>query len=276
MNQERLYRLGIVNFINTAPFIIPFARMGSLEGWEIVEDNPASLNRMLKAGEIDAGLISSFSFGVNHEDYFVLDDYCISATGTVGSVLLFSRRPMYDLSSARIILTRQSETSINLLFIILEYFNGLEPAYVSGTFDDFQADKEADAYLAIGDEALRLKRDTSGLFSYDLASMWYETTSLPFVFALWAVRRDSGLKGSAELDLLKIRLSASYEQGVGCLGDIAGMVCNRIPMPRGECLSYLRGIEFDLSPLKMKGLAHFFRLLRQMGRLSSEPAMERV
>ncbi len=274
--EGNLYRLGIVNFINTAPLLIPFLKMGNLEEWQIVEDNPANLNRMLRAGEIDAGLISSFSFGENHEDYLVLDNYCISATGTVGSVLLFSRVPIYDLSSSKIILTRQSETSINLLFIILEYFNGFEPVYRPGTFVDFETDQEADAYLAIGDEALKLRRSAEDLFSYDLASMWYETTSLPFVFALWAVRRKSGLRKTRAIASLKSRLAASYDQGVNSLGEIAGMVCNRIPMPQGECLSYLKGIEFDLSTLKIKGLKHFFRLLMQMGKISSEPRIEKI
>ncbi len=271
-----MYKLGIVNFINTAPLLIPFVRMGALEQWETVEDNPSKLNRMLKAGEIDVGLISSFSYGLNHKDYFILKDYCISATGTVGSVLLFSRRPIYDLSRARIVLTNQSETSINLLFIILEYFNGFEPFYTSGTFDDFDRDRDADAYLAIGDEALKLKRNLRDIFSYDLASMWYETTSLPFVFALWAVRKDSGLEGSLALSLLKKRLADSYTQGVKNLGEIAGMVCNRIPMTQGECLSYLKGIEFDLSHLKMKGLGHFFRLLKQMGKIPEMPQLKEI
>ncbi len=268
-----MHKLGIVNFINTAPVLIPFVEMGRLEGWQTIQDNPSNLNKMLKEGKIDAGLISSFSFGLNHRDYYILKDYCISATGTVGSVLLFSRKPFYDLSRARIILTNQSETSINLLYIILEYFNGFEPSYATGTFRDFETDKESDAYLAIGDEALQLKKAAGTLFSYDLASMWYETTSLPFVFALWAIRRDAGLRDSKPLMLLKERLSISYSKGIRNLGEIAGMVCNRIPMTQGECLSYLKGIEFDLSSLKMRGLGHFFKLLQQMGRLPEMPQL---
>ncbi len=271
-----MYRLGIVNFINTSPLLIPFNQAGPLEQWEIIEDNPAKLNRMLQAGEIDVGLVSSFSFGCHYREYSVLRDFCISATGTVGSVLLFSTSPIYDLSRARIILTNQSETSINLLFIILEYFNGFRPEYRSGTFDDFQADPGAAAYLAIGDEALRLARDSNGLFTYDLASMWYETTSLPFVFALWAVRRDAGLAGSSALEQLRERLAASYRQGMENLDGIAGMVCNRIPMSRGACLSYLKGIEFDLSSLKIRGLNHFFSLLLQMEKISAMPEIVEI
>ncbi|RUM88188.1 MAG: ABC transporter substrate-binding protein [Thermodesulfatator sp.] len=266
-----MHRLGIVNFINTAPLLIPFLEMGALDQWEIEEGSPAMLNRKLKAGQIHAGLISSFSYGQHFKDYFLLGDYCISATGTVGSVLLFSRKPIYDLFSSRIVLTNQSETSINLLFIILEYFNGFQPRYVSGTFHDFESDSQADAYLAIGDEALRLNRARGNFFTYDLASIWYETTSLPFVFAVWAVRKDSGLRDSPALEILKARLDQSYQKGAMRLDEIAGKVCSRIPMPQGECLSYLKGIEYDLSSLKIRGLTNFFRLLMQMGKIAAIP-----
>ncbi len=269
-------RLGVVNFINTSPLLIPLREEGEIEGWEIVEDTPAALNNMLKAGLIDVGLVSSFAYGKDFTDYFVLKDYCISATGTVGSVVLYSRLPIYELSGRTVCLTNQSATSINLLYIILEYFNNLKPDYITGTFHDFEKDNETAAYLAIGDEALRIKRAYPTFYSYDLASIWYETTSLPFVFALWAVRRDSAVLGGRHLDELKRRLHMAYSQGAKRLEEISAMVAGRIPMPKVECLSYLKGIEFDLSELKLRGLSHFFNLLYQMGRLGAMPEIEQV
>ncbi len=270
------YRLGVVNFINTSPVLIPLREDGEIPGWEIVEDTPAALNHMLKEGAIDAGLVSSFAYAKDYRAYFVLEDYCISATGTVGSVVLYSRLPIYELSCKRVCLTNQSATSVNLLYIVLEYFNGLKPTYVTGTFTDFDHGNGVDAYLAIGDEALRIKRAFPTFYSYDLASIWYETTSLPFVFALWAVRIDSSLPDSEELKLLKRRLCRAYNQGANRLEEISAMVAGRIPMSQVECLSYLKGIEFDLSSLKLKGLAHFFRLLHQMGRLEYIPHIVQV
>ncbi len=266
------FRLGVVNFINTAPLLVPLQEAGPIPGWEIVEDTPAALNKMLKSGRINVGLISSYAYGLDFRDYFVLKGYCISATGTVGSVMLYSRLPIYELSGKTICLTNQSATSINLLYIILEYFNGLSPNYVTGTFEDFKKAKDdIAAYLAIGDEALRIKRSHTSFYSYDLASIWYETTSLPFVFALWAVRTDSGLRGSRHLEILRERLRTAYQQGARRLDEISAMVAGRIPMPQVECLSYLKGIEFDLSDLKLRGLKHFFKLLNQMKRLPVVP-----
>ncbi len=270
------YRLGVVNFINTAPLLIPLREHGDMEGWKIIEGSPSQLNKMLQKGEIDVGLISSYAYAKDFRDYFVLRDFCISATGTVGSVVLYSRYPIYELSEKTICLTEQSATSINLLYIILEYFNGLRPGYVTGRFKDFLEDHDLAAYLAIGDEALRIKKSNGEFYSYDLASIWYEATSLPFVFALWAVRKDSRLCGTAQFSILKDRLKQAYSQGAKRLDEISARVSGRIPMSKVECLAYLKGIEFDLSGLKLRGLGHFFKLLVQIGRLSEMPDVVEV
>ena len=273
---KKEYRVGVVNFINTAPFLIPFKEEGPVEGWHIIEDIPSNLNSMLLKGEIDIGLISSFSYGQNYKKYFVLKDYCISATGTVGSVVLYSRKPIYELSEEIVCLTTQSATSVNLLYIILEYFNNLKPKYIKGNFKDFYQNETVSAYLAIGDEALKIKRRYSGFYVYDLASIWYETTSLPFVFALWAIRKDSGLIGTRELEILRKRLISAYKKGAKNLDMISSMVAGRIPMPQGECLSYLKGIEYDLSALKIKGINHFFHLLKKMKKIKELPEIKEV
>ncbi len=275
-HEEKAFKVGIVNFINTAPLLIPLKEDGPIDGITLLEDNPSRLNWLLEAGKIDMGLISSFSYGQHFKDYFILEDFCISATGTVGSVVLFSRMPIYELSEKTICLTSQSATSINLLYIILEHFNGLRPGYITGGLADFLEEKDLSAYLAIGDEALKIKNLEKGFYSYDLASIWYETTGLPFVFALWAIRRSSPLSRSPVLSRFRYRLERAYERGSSRLEEISSMVSARIPMSKVDCLAYLKGIEFDLSPLKLRGLKHFFRLLFQMGRLRDMPEINTV
>ncbi len=274
--QENIFKVGVVNFINTAPLLIPLKEDGPINGIRLLEDNPSTLNKLLENGKIDMGLISSFSYGQHFKDYFVLKDFCISATGTVGSVVLFSRMPIYELSEKTICLTSQSATSINLLYIILEHFNGLKPGYITGGLSDFLEEKDLSAYLAIGDEALKIKNLEKGFYSYDLASIWYETTGLPFVFALWAIRRSSLLLKSPALSQFKERLEMAYKKGSSQIEEISSRVSVRIPMSKVDCLAYLKGIEFDLSPLKLKGLRHFFRLLFQMGRLREMPEIHLI
>src|SRR6266852_5374370 len=48
----------------------------------------------------------------------------------------------------------------------------------------------ADAALIIGDPALRLDPGALPYHVYDLGREWTEMTGLPFVFAVWAGRKD--------------------------------------------------------------------------------------
>lgn len=259
-----MLRAGIVNFINTAPLFEPFKESGGVEGWDIVEGSPSELNSLLRKGNLDAGLISSFAYGLNHEDYFLFSDLCISATGPVGSVFLFSRDPVDSLDGKKIYLTCQSATSINLLYVILEGFSGINPCYETGNFDAFDSDRDIRAYLAIGDEALRLRDMETGLYRYDLAEIWIRETGLPFVFAVWAIRGSSWKENAQGIRRLHDRLNLSYKKGREDIEGISRQVAGRIPMAVSDCIDYLKGIELDLSPEKEKGLMEFFRLVREI------------
>ncbi len=267
-------RVGIVNFINTAPIYLPWKELGPLSGCEVVEGPPTLLNRMLEAGKLDVGLISSFSYGENLDQYYMIPDLGISATGPVGSVILFSRVDPTELDGKIIFLTTQSATSVNLLKIILEVFWSFTPVYRDGSFENFLSDESDNSggYLAIGDEALRLSSAYPDLFKVDLAEIWLNKTHLPFVFAVWAVRKEAWEKKQDKIISLYNFLLKCYRQGKKRLRQISDKVAHVIPMSRDECYSYLKGIELDFSDSKEEGLRHFFRLLEKKGALSrSDP-----
>ncbi len=262
----------MVNFINTAPVYMPWKEAGGHGAWEIVEGTPTELNALLKQGRIDAGLVSSYAYGLDFMRYFILPELGISATGAVGSVLLFSSVPVHELHGKVVGLTPQSATSINLLRIILEVFCRITPRYRSGCFMELESG-DAAAYLSIGDEALRRRSGDAGFYMYDLAEIWLEHTGLPFVFAVCAVRSDvveslqEELAGLREM-FIKCRLSGAKD-----IERISEAAARRIPMEPDECLEYLRGIEFDLAAEKQKGLLEFFRMLAEMGDF---PRIERL
>ncbi len=253
-------RLGMVNFINTSPLYIPWQEMGPLPSWEVVEGTPTELNRLLSHGKLDAGLVSSYAYGQNWRSYCLLPHLCISATGCVGSVLLFSKCPVEELNQKKIALTPQSATSINLLYIILEDFYGLRPQYSVGEFKNLE-DGSFEAYLAIGDEALRLRESLRDLHVLDLAKVWLDRTRLPFVFAVWAARKDSFTENKEAFFNLCDRLVRCYLQGKRELDRISKEVAGRIPMSPEACLKYLDGIQLDFSRKKQAGLKDFFERL---------------
>lgn len=257
-------RAGFVEFVNTAPIMIPWRESGPLEGWDAVEAPPTLLNRLLFEGEIDAGTVSSYEYGLHSGDYLLLPDLGISATGPVGSVILLSRDPLSGLGSGTVSLTPHSATSVNLLRIILGHFMKVHPHYIVGSFSDVSSGK-SQAYLAIGDEALRLREFCNDLFITDLADMWHRETGLPFVFAVWAVRRKSWeLNPDGVISLWK-RLISCRQTGEKELSRVARETARLVPMDEKACLSYLEGIEFDLSERKREALLEFFRMLFEMG-----------
>ncbi|MGB9712320.1 MAG: menaquinone biosynthetic enzyme MqnA/MqnD family protein [Dissulfurimicrobium sp.] len=262
-------RVGFVNFINTSQIYIPWKESGGAPGWEIVEGPPVLLNRLLDAGKIEVGIVSSYFYGLNFKKYLIFPGLSISATGTVGSVTLFSKVPLKRLQGRIVIVTQYSATSANLVKIVLEDFLGVKPIYMTGDFSLLnKKDVGASAYLAIGDEALRLREridfDQIDL-SVDLAEIWLNNTGLPFVFAVWAIRKECIKDTSDALTILYRKLNHCRLQGQQELERISDIAAIVIPMDKTKCLDYLRGIELDLTEEKQKGLLHFFDLLNRRG-----------
>ena len=258
-------KVGFVNFINTSPIYVPWKETGGEPGWDVVEGEPTFLNKLLDQGQIDVGLVSSYFYGLHADKYLIFPDLSISATGPVKSVILLSKVPPEALQGRHVALTPQSATSVNLLKIVLEDFFGVKPEYITGDFDLLgKPGSGAVAYLAIGDEALRL-RGTTGFHQLDLAEIWLKKADLPFVFAVWAIRRQSKDMILDALGRLHKKLNECRITGQKRLEDISRLVAQRIPMKKDECLDYLKGIELDLSVNKQKALLHFFNLLHMRG-----------
>jgi len=258
-------RMGMVNFINTAPVYDVWLRTVNRPGWVVVEATPSALNRMLYAGQLDMGLVSSQEYAVHPEKYILLDDISISASGPVGSVFLFSRCEPEQLTGKLVILSGQSQTSVSLVKIILENFYRVQPRYRTGPVLDAHRAKDISAVLAIGDEALMLAQSKIYPYKIDLGKIWHENTSLPFVFAVWAMRcefcRDHpGIVREIQSELLRCR-----QEGINDLKNISQRVSPRVSMEAEACYEYLRGIQHDLGPDKKKGLARFIEYLIERG-----------
>jgi len=266
-----LARIGMVNFINTAPLYEMWKDTVNRPEWQVVEDTPAHLNAMLYENRLDLGFISSHEYAVHPESYRILTNLSISATGKVGSVNLYSQKPIDDLSGVNILLSSQSQTSNALVQIILDQFYGLSPRYCMP--DERQAQSGHAAILAIGDQALRLKDKASYHHVLDLGQVWFAETGLPFVFAVWAVREDFCRNAMTTVMEVHCELLRCLAEGRNQLEAISEKVASRIPMDQQQCLSYLQQIEHDLDNRKQQGLELFFQYLisRGEGRSSSLP-----
>jgi len=160
--------------------------------FEIVQDTPARLNHLLIEGELDISPISALQAAEHADEIFILPNLSISSESGVKSVLLFSKVPIEALGGKKVMLTVQGKSTPALLRMILEERYGVKASFYSEdvAWEQLSGREDADAFLLIGDAALKAKSLLSDFRIYDLAEEWRAWTSLPFVFAVWAVRRD--------------------------------------------------------------------------------------
>ncbi|RWX51185.1 chorismate dehydratase [Candidatus Electrothrix marina] len=266
-------RFGMVNYINTAPIYEVWKEQVHNPDWPVTEAPPAQLNRLLAAGELDLGFVSCYEYAVRPEQYRIMADLSISATGPVGSVFLFSSVPPEELDGKQVLMTGQSDTSVWLLRIILEDFFLVKPKYTSGeVFGARDPANEPAAVLAIGDEALRLATETNSPYpvQVDLAEFWNQQTSLPFVFSVCAVREDFLATAEDTARDLHQTLLSCRDQGQERLPEISERAARRIPMDPTACLHYLQAMEYDLSSAKLEALEEFFSRLIRHGAASAK------
>jgi chorismate dehydratase len=269
INKDVIARIGMVNFINTAPFYEMWRRTVNRPEWQITEAVPTTLNKMLYDGELDLGFVSSHEYGLHPNQYKILGGLSISATGAVGSVFLFSKVAVADLDGGLVGLSHQSQTSVSLVKIILEDFYNIQPKY-STRSSAHDPDKSFDAFLAIGDEALRLQQSSEFTVILDLAETWQSYTGLPFVFAIWAVRQEFCEISPLTVVEIHQELQRCIQLGAENLDEICELVAPRIPMQPAACKTYLQKMEYDLSPVKVEALTRFFEMLIQRGEIPAD------
>ena len=104
----------------------------------------------------------------------------------------------------------------------------------------------------------------------DLGAAWHEWTGHPFVFAVWALRRETLAQRDGLVHQAHATLLAAKEYGLGHLEEIATAVDQCSWFSRQECVQYLQTIEYDLDGDKQKGLRLFFDMLYETGELSQK------
>ncbi len=251
--------LGHIAYINCAPFFHYLPKCGF--AGRIVSGVPSQLNRLLAEGVIDVSPSSSFEYARNWRDYLLLPELSISSCGQVKSVLLFSARPIEQLEGAEIALTGDSATSINLLQVILREFYGLRNYRCQVPAGSVEAviDKGGSALL-IGDRALRAAQNSRAKFVYDLGELWLQHTGLPFVFALWILRRQAAADKNELVRQLQRQLNCSRDMAFGSLQQLAAETQERSWMGEAELVDYWNCMSYELGSAHLEGLKIYFQL----------------
>jgi chorismate dehydratase len=143
---------------------------------------PARLARGLADGSLDVALVSSIElFRLPGATY--LEGPCIAGEGRVSSVQVFLRKPIEAVRT--LALDPASRTSVVLARIV---WPGAPPELLAVPEGADPRAAPADAWLRIGDAALREHLAAGSPPVFNPSAAWRERTGLPFVFALWVAR----------------------------------------------------------------------------------------
>ena len=233
------FRLGSVPYLNAVPLTV-----GIETGCVFLP--PAQLAAELHAGRLDAALVSVTEV-LCHDGYEVLDGAAIASRGPVASVFLAHRGPLERMRT--VALDPASCTSVNLLRVLLAE-RGLTPGFqpLAGYADAASHDN----VLLIGNPALDFRRAPHDHALWDLGEAWDALTGLPFVYAVWALRRGAPPE-------LRAHLSAAQAAGLAALPQL---IAERTDYDLDFRRAYLGGhIRYGLGDAEKAGLARFAELL---------------
>jgi chorismate dehydratase len=241
--------------------------------------HPNRLNHALATGELDISPSSSFEYLLHAERYELLPGASICAFREVQSVLFLSPAPPEELPAwlARnpgpVCLTGASATSTALLKVLWSQKWGLpEPEWAE--VEPGAGLATGRPFLEIGNIALRhFVHPPHGYHVIDLATEWTSWTGLPFVFAVWIVRRGLALPERELLRRLQSHISTITE---GLANRFESL--SRLPdlpdwLTSPDLLRYWRAMDYGLGPEEQAGLALFGECCTRRGLLPGMPAL---
>jgi chorismate dehydratase len=237
------FKVGSVPYLNA----VPLTR--GLEE-QILFAPPSELARLLQRDELDAALVSLTEVLLN-DRYDILDGIAVASLGEVKSVFLAHRRPLAEMRE--IYCDTATLSSLNLLKVLLAE-NGLKPEL--RPLPDYQAAPSLENVLLIGDQALEFARAHPPHEIWDLGAAWFDLTGLPFVYAVWALRRGPN-------ESLRRKLREARNFGLDTLDYI---ISSRTDFDYGFRKDYLSWhIHYHLGMEERRGIARFIELLRKHG-----------
>ena len=170
-------RMGRIGYLNVLPIYHPLEAGIIPHDFEIISGPPAVLNNMMARGELHISSNSCFEYAMRPERYHLVEDLSIGSHGNVMSVLLMSRRPVEQLGGQTILISGETHTSVALLRLLMKDHYHCDVNYVTGAVTPtLGTDRAPEAFLAIGDEALRLRNHPDYPYRLDLADAWVEWT----------------------------------------------------------------------------------------------------
>ncbi len=257
----------LISFLNARPLWWGLVHGARAEGETCEFTSPARCADLIAGGVANLGLIPAIEIE-RIPEVVAVPGLCIASRSEVRSVLLISRVEMGEIRS--VALDPSSRTSVTLARILLGERLGRD-RYDEIRFDAVDSSRLLsleghDAAVVIGDRALQVTAGphrNHGFRVYDLVSEWHDLYGEPFVFALWAGRRD---RLPQDGRAIVSRLEESYRSGRDNLDRIAREASEELHVPVGEIDEYFgTALHYEFGAAERRALERFYRLAAEYG-----------
>lgn len=130
-------------------------------------------------------------------------------------------------------------------------------------------DTTPDSILLIGDKVVNASPSPETYpYQLDLGQEWKELTGLPFVFAMWMMRRDVAEQHPAEARAVASLLDAARRHGTHMTDQVIDRYAAEKGWPRDLARRYFTDyLRYEVTPRARQGLALFFQKAARLGLL---------
>jgi chorismate dehydratase len=264
LDKNRLL-IGKIPYANLFPIFYMLEKEAGPSGYEFIEGVPSDLNKKIREGLIDVSPSSSIEYLRHRDKYELIENHSISSSGPVGSILLFSKKPIETLGGLTVLTSSQSATSVALIQIVLNKFYKLDCRFQSSNKQLKDAIGSSAAYLLIGDEALREALKWPALHIYDIGELWYRHTTLPFTFALWIARKDCCVEKEEIYRKFIDGLNRAKTSALRNLATIAASSPLKDTLSEKDLITYWEKMSYDFNDEHRKGLELFNAYAKELG-----------
>ena len=272
-----ILRVSAINFLNPAPLMWDFTHEPKAHElatrYDVHLTKPALCAAELLAGTSDLGLIPVAALT---EELAVVSDCAIASLREVRSILMLVRTRAADsLEAVRTVaVDTASRSSVAYVQVLFRHFLGTDPQFLPHAADPMTMLAGTDAALLIGDPALLARERRTEIEAafgpclwIDLAQEWHARTGLPWVAAVWAVRREA-LQGEWTAARFAEDLGGSRNRGLAHVDTLVEEWSKRIALRPATIHHYLtRNIHYILDDRCVEAVVLFRTLAASIGAL---------
>ncbi len=249
-----MLKIGETPYISTLP-LYRALRARQDDSFALVPDRLTELSAKLARGDIDVGPITPIEYLARPEQFQLVPRMSLSSLGRSGCVMLYSRRPVYELKDARIAVPQWATAAVLLLRWLMREMYRFEPTLVERTGGLAESLADNDAVLFFQDKALQAATGTSDLYQvWDLGEAWWLATNTPLLYMLWVARRDVAPEAVEAVAQLFAEARAAFPAEREA---VVAEATARTQVPPHVVEGYLARFNYEFTPAHQSGLDYY-------------------